>query len=65
MERVVVDFRKLNDVTVRDAYPLSNIEDILNQLRQSKYFTTLDLASGFHQIKLKSNNDIAKTAFLW
>lgn len=60
--RIVVDFRKLNDVTVGDSFPLPNIEDILDQLGHSNYFTTLDLASGFHQIQMKEN-DIQKTAF--
>ena len=60
--RVVVDFRKLNDVTVGDAYPLPNITDILDQLGNSKYFTTLDLASGFHQVPIDPN-DSQKTAF--
>jgi hypothetical protein len=60
--RIVVDYRKLNDVTVGDSYPLPSIEHILDQLGYSKYFTTLDLASGFHQIKIKST-DATKTAF--
>lgn len=60
--RIVIDYRKLNDVTVGDAYPLPNITDILDQLGHSKYFTTLDLANGFHQIKL-DQEDIPKTAF--
>lgn len=60
--RIVVDFRKLNDVTVGDAFPLPNIEEILDQLGHSKYFTTLDLASGFHQIQMKPE-DVPKTAF--
>lgn len=60
--RVVVDYRKLNNITVGDAYPLPNIEDILDQLGHSKYFTTLDLASGYHQIPVKET-DRQKTAF--
>lgn len=60
--RVVIDYRKLNDVTIGDSYPLPNITDILDKLGHSVYFTTLDLASGFHQIELDSK-DIPKTAF--
>lgn len=60
--RIVIDYRKLNDVTVGYAYPLPNIEYILDQLGQSSYFTTLDLASGFHQIQMK-DEDAPKTAF--
>ena len=60
--RVVVDFRKLNDITIGDAFPLPNITDILDQLGNSKYFTTLDLASGFHQVPMDPE-DSSKTAF--
>lgn len=60
--RVVVDFRRLNDVTSGDAFPLPNICDILDQLGNSKYFTTLDLANGFHQVRLNPA-DREKTAF--
>lgn len=50
--RLVVDFRKLNDITEFDAHPLPNITEILEQLGNSKYFSVLDLATGFHQILL-------------
>lgn len=60
--RVVVDFRKLNAVTVKDAYPLPRIEDILDQLGHSRYFSTLDLASGYHQVSVEPV-DRPKTAF--
>lgn len=60
--RLVIDYRKLNDVTVGDSYPLPNITDILDKLGHSQYFTTLDLASGFHQLEIEPE-DIPKTAF--
>lgn len=60
--RMVIDYRPLNDKTIGDAYPLPNIEDILDQLGHSQFFTTLDLASGFHQIPIKTE-DRPKTAF--
>lgn len=60
--RIVIDYRKLNEITVSDSHPLPLIEDILDQLGDSIYFSTLDLASGFHQINM-SNEDKAKTAF--
>lgn len=60
--RVVIDYRKLNEKTIGDAYPLPNIEDILDQLGHSIYFTTLDLANGFHQIPMDPD-DGPKTAF--
>lgn len=60
--RIVIDYRRLNDVTVSEIYPLPLITDILDQLGHSKYFSTLDLASGFHQLLLNSK-DTEKTAF--
>lgn len=60
--RIVIDYRRLNDVTVSEVYPLPLITDILDQLGHSKYFSTLDLASGFHQLCLESK-DTEKTGF--
>jgi len=60
--RLCVDFRKLNQITVEDAFPLPNITDILDQLGKSKYYTTLDLAQGHHQVKMHPEPQ-EKTAF--
>lgn len=60
--RVVVDYRKLNEKTIDDRYPLPNISDLLDKLGRCQYFTTLDLASGFHQIEIDEES-IEKTAF--
>jgi len=60
--RIVVDFRKLNDLTIEDSFPLPNIIDILDQLENAKYFSTLDLASGYHQIPMHDEYK-NKTAF--
>lgn len=60
--RMVVDYRKLNEITLDDKYPLPNINDLFDKLGNSIYFTTLDLASGYHQIEI-SSSDIPKTAF--
>lgn len=60
--RMVIDFRKLNEKTIGDRYPMPDISVILSNLGKSKYFTTLDLKSGFHQIQL-SESDRRKTAF--
>ena len=49
--RLVVDYRKLNDVTTFDAYPLPSIRDSLNYLSKSKVFIAADLQSGFHQLE--------------
>lgn len=60
--RIVVDYRKINEKTIDDRYPLPNINDILDKLGRCQYFSTLDLASGFHQIEMHPNS-IEKTAF--
>ena len=60
--RMVIDYRQLNEKTISDAYPLPNITHILDQLGGAQYFSTLDLASGFHQVKMHPESK-AKTAF--
>lgn len=60
--RLVVDFRKLNEKTIADKYPIPNITDILDKLGRCQYFTTLDLASGFYQVEMDPA-DIHKTSF--
>ncbi|XP_049306295.1 retrovirus-related Pol polyprotein from transposon 297 isoform X2 [Bactrocera dorsalis] len=60
--RLVIDYRKLNEVTIDDKFPIPNIDEILEKLGRSQYFTTLDLAKGFHQIEIEEE-DIHKTAF--
>lgn len=60
--RLVIDFRKLNEKTIGDAYPLPNISDILDQLGKARYFLCFDLTSGFHQIPMDPKN-FQKTAF--
>lgn len=60
--RLVIDYRKLNEQTVDDKFPIPQIDDILDKLGRSNYFTTIDLAKGFHQIEM-CPTDIAKTAF--
>ena len=51
-ERFCVDYRKLNEVTIKDCFPMPNIESQLNKLYGSKYFTSLDCTSGYWQIML-------------
>lgn len=60
--RLVIDFRKLNAKTVSDKYPIPDTTVILSNLGQSSFFSTLDLKSGFHQIRL-CERDREKTAF--
>lgn len=60
--RMVIDFRRLNEITIDDRYPLPNIHDLFDKLGKSTYYTTLDLASGYHQIELDERGR-QKTAF--
>lgn len=60
--RIVIDYRKINELTTSDKFPIPNIENILDKLGRAQYFTTLDLAKGFHQIIVKEE-DRKKTAF--
>lgn len=50
--RLVIDYRKLNENTVDDRFPIPNIEEILDKLGRCMYFSTLDLAKGFHQVEI-------------
>ncbi|CAB0016930.1 unnamed protein product [Nesidiocoris tenuis] len=60
--RMVVDFRKLNKITTPEFFPLPRVQECLDQMAGSQYFTTLDLRSGYHQVKIKEE-DIEKTGF--
>lgn len=60
--RMVIDFHKLNKKTIRDACLLPNIANIIDQLGQLHYFSTFDLANGFHQLPMTDNYK-HKTAF--
>ncbi len=61
--RWCVDYRKINDVTRKDAFPLPRVEDCLDTLSGASLFSTLDLQSGYHQIGMDPE-DQAKTAFI-
>ena len=61
--RFCVDYRELNTVTKADTFPLPRIDDLLDQLGKSKYFSTLDLASGYWQIRVHPDSQ-EKTAFV-
>ena len=60
--RFCVDYRRFNAFTRKDAYPLPNIDDMLDTLEGSQWFTTLDLISGNWQEEMKES-DRPKTAF--
>ena len=60
--RFVVDYRRLNQQTVKDCFPLPLIDELLMDMSGSQYFTTLDLSSGYYQVELEENSK-HKTAF--
>jgi hypothetical protein len=62
-QRLCVDYRALNAVTIKNKYPLPRIDDLMDQLRQAKYFSKIDLWSGYHQMKIHPE-DIHKTTFV-
>ena len=60
--RMCVDYRALNKVTIANRYPLPRIYDLLDKMQGATVFSTLDLLSAYHQIKL-ADEDIPKSAF--
>ena len=61
--RFCIDYRKVNAVTKSDAYPLPRIDELLERYQTAKWFTSMDLASGFHQVEMEES-DKEKTAFI-
>jgi hypothetical protein len=57
-----IDYRSLNEVTIKNKYLLPRIDDLFDQLRGSCVFSKIDLRSGYHQLRIRSP-DIPKTAF--
>ena len=59
---MVVDYRGLNEVTIKNKYPLPMINDLFDRLQGAKVFSKIDLRSGYHHLKIREQ-DIPKTAF--
>jgi hypothetical protein len=62
-QRMCLDYRSLNEVTIKNMYPLPTIDDLFDQQKGACVFTKIDLRSGYHQLKIRAS-DIPKTSFV-
>jgi hypothetical protein len=62
-KRMCIDYRSLNEVTIKNMYPLPRIEDLFDQLRGASVFSKIDLRPGYHQLRIRPSN-IPKTTFI-
>jgi len=61
--RMCIDYRSLNEVTIKNKYSLPRIDDLFDQLQGAKYFSKIDLRSGYYQLKIRPS-DVPKMAFV-
>ena len=60
--RMCVDYRGLNAITIKNKYPLPRVDELFDQLKGARYFSKIDLRSGYHQVRVRTE-DVPKTAF--
>ena len=60
--RLCIDYRQLKRVTIKNRYPLSRIDDLFDQLRETRVYSKIDLSTGYHQLRVRET-DIPKIAF--
>ncbi|GJU50483.1 putative reverse transcriptase domain-containing protein [Tanacetum coccineum] len=60
--RMCINYRELNKLTIKNRYPLPRIDDLFDQLQGVRYFSKINLRSGYHQLRVH-DDDISKTAF--
>ncbi|GKE81812.1 putative reverse transcriptase domain-containing protein, partial [Tanacetum coccineum] len=60
--RMCIDYRELNKLSIKNRYPLLRIDDLFDQLQGARYFSKIDLQSGYHQLRVQ-DDDISKTTF--